>query len=617
MQTIINSLEKKQIKYILEKLNGYGEDDFDVTVETQAEIREKKKESTFRLQKEKDVINVGFDTEDNSCGDCHLVVFYFPNDVTYVFNSPEEALIFLIFAEFEKDLALWCVNTEYDLNNLNCGYDFLIDRFYNKSRLIFAQVKKFRKRKQREVRFLDLINFYSLSAAQVGKLFGLDKLEFDFNKNRRYRKDGSVIVSKKEITYCKRDAQIAQVAGQFISDKFGEWDIRRTSTVASCAMQIYLKHYQPSGIDFTRYNMNNYKVTQWELYQSYFGGRTEAFYIGELDGDIKYYDVNSLYPFVMQEFEYPNPYGMIRRNKNADIEYGAISCRVRSPRTLHLPILPTKMEVGNGYSKLVFPVGTFEGVWTAEELNYARSFGYEIEEVYWAVEYLETVDLFYDYIHEMYRHRMESKTPADNKFYKVLMNSLYGKFGEKRRLEYWVPVAECPNPFAPIHNDHAMMTELTYPIHTNVIVASYVTSLARIHLHKLMIEAENNGAKMMYCDTDSLIYKGKFEFPTGKELGELKLEHLISHVDIRGPKYYSLTTTEGDTFYVCKGVPKSQQEQAFLRGEADFKKPIRYKESKRRKMRPNIWLDYNKKLDHQYDKRIILKSGWTKPIVLS
>ena len=69
----------------------------------------------------------------------------------------------------------------------------------------------------------------------------MEKLDFDF-QDRKFNKDGSVKVSKREIAYCKRDAEIAKRAGEFIADKFVEYDIYFAPTVASCAMQMYLKY---------------------------------------------------------------------------------------------------------------------------------------------------------------------------------------------------------------------------------------------------------------------------------------------------------------------------------------------------------------------------------------
>jgi hypothetical protein len=111
--------------------------------------------------------------------------------------------------------------------------------------------------------------------------------------------------------------------------------------------------------------------------QAYFGGRTEIFkpiFDNEInDSDFLFYqDINSLYPYVMSKFEYPDKFlGWLEGKKEYDQHEMAIwHCKVRVPEDMYAPPLPVKRE-----ERLIFPVGEFKGYWTKYELEYAKGLG--------------------------------------------------------------------------------------------------------------------------------------------------------------------------------------------------------------------------------------------------
>lgn len=555
----------------------------------------------------KPFVNIGFDTEDDSKGNVHLLIYYV-NKKYYVFDNKFKALYWLLFSDFNYDVIVWCVNTEYDLNNLVYPFNYIIDRLYAKSRFILG--KPFFTNR---IKFYDLMNFYTGSARDIGKLHGLKKHEFDFK--RKYDKYDKLIISQKEINYCKQDTKIAQVAGEFITNKYKEFDIRQSATAPSCSLQIYAKHYSP--INLFSYNKNNYILKKDDLktlQDSYCGGRVEAFFIGKYKGNnIKYYDINSLYPYVMKNYLYPNPFSPVKVFKSKNINNGVIDCLIDIPVDNYIGLLPVR------YDRLTFPVGNVRGVFTLPEIINAENNGCRILKVFKSIEYANVVDLFSEYIDDFYEKRLKSKTKADNNFNKLTMNSLYGKFAERNIIIHYKHISENTEPYKQIINDYAVIEESLPAFHNNVVIASYVTSYARYELYKYLRYIYDNGGILLYCDTDSVIYDGKFDLPVGKNLGQMKLEDKLKWINILGNKMYCYENKSGDLHHVFKGVPKHLQKDMFEKGVVYYKKPIRYMESKRRKNKnyiPNYWIDFEKKHLTKYKKRNILKSGFTEPITI-
>jgi hypothetical protein len=515
-----------------------------------------------------------------------------------VFETPEQALLFLLTWEKIGRVIVWCINTEYDINNLSNDYPFLLRRYYNKSRFIFAKMTH-----RPDIVFYDLVNFYSLSAKAVGELFGQDKLDFDFN-SRRFDEDGFVIPSDDEVEYCKQDANIAQVAGQFITDKLTEFDITPTATVASAAMQVYLRHYDPVGL--TGFSRSSYVVDASRIYPAYYGGRCEVFRAGHYRKRMFYADINSLYPFVMSNFPYPNPMGDVRKVRTLDFQHGIVEAVVRVPKT-YLPVLPVRTT-----EHLLFPTGIVKGTWTKPELDYAVEQGAKIEKVLSAYSWLSEVDLFSRWVKEIYEKRLASTLPSDSKFYKVLMNALYGKFAERRKVVSYVNVEDA-DIGCPIVYDMAEVETVYLPQHSHVILSAYVTTYGRLILHQYMKTVLDSGGDLYYCDTDSIVFSGCQPFVFSTKLGDLKLEHTLTEAEFIGAKYYRIKDRDGWQ-YRCKGVPAYCQKDMFkANAKAVYKKPIRFVESGVRKIRANVWIDTEKRPLTGYSKRRILENGDTTP----
>jgi DNA polymerase elongation subunit (family B) len=104
------------------------------------------------------------------------------------------------------------------------------------------------------------------------------------------------------------------------------------------------------------------------------------------------------------------------------------------------------------------------------------------------------------------------------------------------------------------------------PSKTNVAIASAVTSYSRIIINSHKLTALNEGLKIYYSDTDSLVVNGPLpsHLLDNAELGKLKLEHQIREGIFVMPKVYYLETTEGKEITKTKGLPGKLSKAQYL-----------------------------------------------------
>jgi len=162
---------------------------------------------------------------------------------------------------------------------------------------------------------------------------------------------------------------------------------------------------------------------------------------------------------------------------------------------------------------------------------------------------------------------------------------------------------------------------------THVAIASFVTSYARIHMHKIMHPI---GVDVFYTDTDSIFTTRPLN--TGKELGELKLEGTYDSAVFLLPKTYFALSKQKKKI-AMKGFDKKKIQdftiEDFKNGlEGDLKRFKIENEPKfaslKQALAQNKIVSMTKKNSKQlkslYNKRTVLKDTQgnflTKPFVL-
>lgn len=386
-----------------------------------------------------------------------------------------------------------------------------------------------------------------------------------------------------DVEYCIRDAEIVLIA----VEKLAEWvyenfRVNLTSTIASLSLRIFFTHFLKEDI----------KVSELDslFRNSYYGGRVEVFRDRFQWRNVKYYDFNSLYPSVMYQKEYPDPSSLEYEpfpSKNFIYEFEGVSeITVYVPEDMGIPPLPIRYS-----GKLIFPVGYMKGWWNHNELRMAEKYGVKILKVYRTVYTTRTIRPFREFVEYFYTLRKKYKEEGNKTydlFTKIIMNSLYGKFGQQNeyreigfideeRGEDWIfePFGESDlGEWKKVdENGNVIKTDAK---HSVLCWASYVTSWARIYLYEKIMEVQRKGGKVYYCDTDSVLCD--VDLATGNELGQLKLED-EGRVYLIVPKSYIFDSPDG-TKVKMKGI---RNPDIKLKEKYYERRVVKVKEALRRK----------------------------------
>jgi len=462
--------------------------------------------------------------------------------------------------------------------------------------------------------FIDSLNWFRESLAKTGERIGIPKLKIDFD----------TCTDSFLSTYCKRDVEI-ELANFKLFVKFlhGNHISRLTYTIGSTAMAAYLlNHYHK-----TIYIHNNKEALDLER-ASYRGGRVECFYIGELnDGKYHVLDVNSLYPFVMRNNLYPCKYKEISHKVTPSILRQLLQTFSVIAKVLidtPFPAYAVKRE------RTIFPIGRFWVSLTTPELKFALDNSH-ILKIDWAVIYHQA-PLFKTYVDKFYALRQDFKSAGVSEYEeicKLLLNSLYGKFGQKA--DIWEKIGLCPDEPDRVEVCYKAGSNRPYKIRyllgeifesTGTVeafnsfpaISSHVTAYARMYFYQIMNIAKT--PNYFYCDTDSLIvnetgFSNLYPLLNKTKLGYLKLEESTSFVNIRGLKDYSTASKT-----VLKGIRKSAVQVS----------PMVYSQERWPSFKGLLRsLDVNtytistitKTLSRIYTKGTVLSSGFVRPFVLS
>ena len=490
--------------------------------------------------------------------------------------------------------------------------------------------KEKRSHSRQNLLFLDSMNFLKTSVRQLGEMFDCPKLDIDFEK---------ATFEEMEI-YCKRDVEILAKTVNWIIEFHKQYDVPMSLTFPQFTYRLYRKRYLPTTLKQTT---NELSMTLERL--SYMGGRTEVFDFNRYSFAYVY-DFNSLYPSIMNNNIFPvsvvreimpscaRGFSFIELFDEISIAHEN-NQGVIAEVTLDLPkskigIVPVRYN-----DKLCFPNGQFTTALCSPELKMIQEYITEIKQL---VVY-EMKDIFSEYIYYCYEERQKAKDENDeimNWFWKLLMNSLYGKFGQRRYRD--IPRPEYDNLYdfatSGLH-ENGQLKNLTWlggqaiekktsalNLNSFVAISSFVTSYARAKLYRYLSKYPDT----IYCDTDSLFLPNQ-EIESSDFLGGLKLEKIYYDFQAHGNKWYNWGKEkrfDGKKPSKIKRKVKGVTHDAKLISDNEKESVYemahitKFKESIKRYGKPiPVNTIIIKHLSKSYDKRIKLKDGTTKPLCLS
>jgi hypothetical protein len=499
---------------------------------------------------------------------CHLryekTFNNFQDKKYYTFNTVQEFWNIVLDYSNEK--------TKLYLVAHNVAFDFrVVKGFENLKRLGYQTKKVFFKatmgiycftKKGHNITVLDNMNYFKSSLKVLGHSIGREKMEMPTNIITTL-KGGQ----EKLIEYCKNDVDIMIEAWELFFKFLNNNDLGNFSkTIASQAFSAFRHRFMKHEI----YVHNNEYATKLER-ESYHGGRTECFYIGRQSKKKTYFllDVNSMYPSVMAQYDYPVKFIKTYRDIGVEIVQVLLKTQCLTARVIVSttdPVFATKQR-----DKLIFPTGIFETVLTTREIEYgiANNLILAFKEVL----VYNKANLFSEYVDFFYKHKVQYKREGNEAFSylcKIFLNSLYGKFGQRNEAFKKIEDTDEPEGSLTIFDMDKMENSTVRIIggvkeesigmvegfDSVVSIASHVTADARMKLWNYFKIAHLEN--VYYCDTDSMIVNMQgmalAKKYIGDGLGMLSLKEQSEILVLHGAKDYIFGRNE-----VIKGIKKDAE----------------------------------------------------------
>ena len=391
-------------------------------------------------------------------------------------------------------------------------------------------------------------------------------------------------------------------------------------------------------------------VPPLEPRDAFFGGRTGAVSLHSLVADheaILYADVTSLYPWVNKTCVYPIGHPRFITNptdQNIESYFGLATVDILPPSELFHPVLPVRSG-----GKLTFPLCAvcvreqqsrpvlerswvchhtdrermLRGTWCTPEIQQVVAVGYrlvKLHEVWHFPKEQQRSGLFWGYVDTWLKIKQESagwprwctteetkqqylaqyrehegieldrafikKNPGRKATAKLMLNSFWGKFGERQNKPCTVAIHSPSHLFSylfdPVFDVSTLrictedVLELVYthirdnvePSNkTNIFVAAFTTCWAHPKLYSYLHLLQR---QVLYYDTDSVIYKwapGLPKVETGDYLSDMTDElegDVIWEFVLGGAKNYGYKTREDKTECKVRGFTLNVRGSAVL-----------------------------------------------------
>jgi hypothetical protein len=465
-------------------------------------------------------------------------------------------------------------------------YDFLIQPIFRDRKLISIKCR-FGKDKNGRYRyyieFHDSLLILNSSLKKLGEAFLSDSPELMKMDNTNLMSfilhaDKFYTLNKAEKNdlmnqireYCLQDCiSLAHIIHRFALLIFRDFkvNIHKYPTISSLAMGIYLTKYLKSPSLIPLISGKIYR----DIKKSYHGGHTDVYQLYSNE-EVHSYDYTSMYPSVMLENEMPvgdfskfegNPLNCGETFESLCNQHAFVKCSIYVDKSLNRPLYQSSVKI-NGELRTVCATGTFHNQWVylKEICKYYKLTNGLTRIVPDSIKkgYLfESENIFKDYINEFFKIKQSvDKTNPMYLISKLMMNSLYGRFGLKQELtkhEFLDKLEIEKLSFRREVNikdiiefddlEKSLLITLLnsddVKLKSSIPIAATITALARMKLSEILSDLELD---ILYIDTDSfkclqkITELERYKHLDHDRLGGLKYEYTLSESLFLLPKVY-------------------------------------------------------------------------------
>lgn len=365
-----------------------------------------------------------------------------------------------------------------------------------------------------------------------------------------YRNKKWSIKDPKDVTYCMNDSKIVlefvyefneyakKMYGKYLKDIYNKYNLENPDDIQDLDIDhiwFLNKASLPAILRAIFHNLHKQILNTSEdasLFKTaYYGGRTECFFVGETDPDKKVYvmDINSSYPYQMiNGFAGEYKRDLIDYcSETTTIDYIIDTAKKNKLRWLAFAVLKYKSPMKRPLlavckdHKLIFPNiinPTLVPIWDCE--YEAIKDNLDIISIEHACGFAEQ-----SFNHELSAIADLKKTtriPAEKAFAKLNLNSCYGILGmdnyrpikklvDKNSIDYFESsdfvVSEGFDQYKWIQSRQFTKVDAAFQS------ASSITAQARLHLWRMFQFVDECGHKLLYCDTDSVMFESSSSVP--------------------------------------------------------------------------------------------------------
>lgn len=456
------------------------------------------------------------------------------------------------------------------------------------------------KKRKRIARLFDLWQFYntSLESAAIRFLDGQEK-----------RKDllteaNISIENLQEVDflnplfrqYAIEDAYVTRLLGERFHNFLKTWDIQTNRPYSKATISGLMLNKWLHG----KCNLAP-KLVQEAQWYSYHGGRFECFKRGYFK-DAYEYDINSAYPKILADLEYPHHIWKRTTDPDWDSSYGFAYIKANINEKIISPFMQLSHTKVN-----ICPNGKFEGWVTYPELELLDSNTYIIIDGY---EQKKTGDKPYTPIYDLYKERKELKQLGNPQelIIKIILNAQYGKQMQLTPDYEFIDVWDSERSHEDIYDaflikDGKMFLRKVNGYKTgrlyNMAIASYITAKTRVQLWKAAKKNEND---IIAFATDAIFSKKKLNLKESSELGDWKLEGQ-GNLAMVGSGVYQFNDQVKFRGFSRKCNLMEMLENQVLK--VSIKRPFKLKEAVKQDRidEMNVFLPIEKELNINFDKK--------------